>query len=327
MTHERPLQSIPDDELLHRLAQLTGDSRRVEAELVAHIGEVDERGLYAREASPSMFAYCTDVLHLSEAEAYLRINAARAARAHPVLLKMLADGRLHLSGIVKLAPRLTPENRELVLGRATRRSKRQIEELLAELFPRPDAPGLIRKLPEHLPSMPRSRRPRSKRPRPSPNSVRTQSGVLAPKPPASAALVEPLAATRYKVQFTASTELREKLERLQALMRAKIPDGDLAAIIEDAVTEKLARLEARRFGKARAPRSQVSTSDLSPGSRYIPAAVKRVVSERDDRRCRYEDGRGRRCTVRMALEYHHRYPFGFGGDRSPDNIILMCPTA
>src|SRR5262249_20202593 len=107
MRHERPLHSIPDDELLHRLSQLTGDSRRVEADLVAHIDEVDERRLYLRKASPSMYAYCTDVLHLSEAEAYLRINCARAARAHPVLLTMLADGRLHLSGIVKLAPRLT----------------------------------------------------------------------------------------------------------------------------------------------------------------------------------------------------------------------------
>ena len=59
-----------------------------------------------------MFAYCTEVLHLSEAEAYLRIAAARASREHPVLLTMLADGRLHLTAIAKLAPHLTPENRE-----------------------------------------------------------------------------------------------------------------------------------------------------------------------------------------------------------------------
>jgi len=66
-THE--LKTIPDDELLRRLAELLRRSRRVEADLVAHIGEVDARRLYAREASPSMFAYCTEILHLSEAEA------------------------------------------------------------------------------------------------------------------------------------------------------------------------------------------------------------------------------------------------------------------
>ena len=95
-----------------------------------------------------MFAYCTDVLHLSEAEAYLRIAAARASREHPVLLTMLADGRLHLTGIGKLAPYITPGNRDALLARATHRSKRQIEELIAELFPRPDVPAVMRKLPE-----------------------------------------------------------------------------------------------------------------------------------------------------------------------------------
>ena len=80
-THE--LKSIPDDELLRRLVEILRQSRRVEADIVAHIGEVDERRLYARTASPSMFAYCTEVLHLSEAEAYLRIAAARASREHP----------------------------------------------------------------------------------------------------------------------------------------------------------------------------------------------------------------------------------------------------
>jgi len=42
--------------LLHRLAELMRQSRRVEADVVAHIAEVDERRLYAREAFPSMFA-------------------------------------------------------------------------------------------------------------------------------------------------------------------------------------------------------------------------------------------------------------------------------
>jgi hypothetical protein len=56
----RPLQSSSDDELLRRLAELVSQSRRVEADLVAHIGEVDERRLYARQAFPSMFAYWYD---------------------------------------------------------------------------------------------------------------------------------------------------------------------------------------------------------------------------------------------------------------------------
>jgi hypothetical protein len=60
---------------------------------------------------------------------------------------MLGDGRLHLGGIAKLAPHLTQENRDAVLGRAVHKSNRQIEELVAELAPRPDVPATIRKLP------------------------------------------------------------------------------------------------------------------------------------------------------------------------------------
>ena len=46
--------------------------------------------------------------------------------------------------------------------------------------------------------------------------------------------VQPLSPGRYRIQFTASTELRDKLERLTALMRSSVPDGDLGAIIESA---------------------------------------------------------------------------------------------
>jgi hypothetical protein len=38
-----------------------------------------------------------------------------------------------------------------------------------------------------------------------------------------------------------------KLERLQEL----VPGADLATLVEQAVTEKLERLEARRFGRTR----------------------------------------------------------------------------
>jgi 5-methylcytosine-specific restriction endonuclease McrA len=52
--------------------------------------------------------------------------------------------------------------------------------------------------------------------------------------------------------------------------------------------------------------------------------VKRAVYERDAGQCRYEDERGRRCTARQGLEFHHRRPFGHGGDHSLANIALAC---
>ena len=352
MEPTRSLEQLTDRELLLRLADILRQSRRNEADLVAHIAEADTRRLYAREASPSMFAYCTERLHLSEAEAYLRIAAARASREHPILLAMLADGRLHLTAIAKLAPHLTPDNREAVLKRATHCSKRQVEELAAELAPRPDAPALIRKLPEPrliapspasgrpcpdriagssfelrpdavAPSGPGPRRDdaTSSQPELRPDAVGPFGVAPAAVPPAS---LQPLAPGRYRVQFTASASLRDKLERLQALLRSSVPGADLGAVIEDAVTEKLERLEARRFGLTKAPRKSVSRTETKPASRHVPAAVRRAVHERDGGRCRFVDEQGRRCTARHGLEFHHRHPVAMGGDHSPQAIALAC---
>jgi hypothetical protein len=60
MQEHPSLAAVPDDELLERLSALLRKSCRTEADLVAHIGEVDRRRLYARAAAPSMFAYCTE---------------------------------------------------------------------------------------------------------------------------------------------------------------------------------------------------------------------------------------------------------------------------
>ena len=114
-------------------------------------------------------------------------------------------------------------------------------------------------------------------------------------------------------------------------MRSEVPDGDIAAIIQRAVAEKLERLEARRFAKTAAPRKatprkEVSHGDSSRPSRYIPAAVRRAVRARDGDRCRFVDEQGRRCSERQRLEFHHRHPYGMGGDHSPENISLLCPA-
>jgi hypothetical protein len=63
------------------------------------------------------------------------------------LLEMLRDGRLHLSGIARLAPHLTCQNAEAILRRASGMSHREIRELVAELAPRPDVAPSVRRLP------------------------------------------------------------------------------------------------------------------------------------------------------------------------------------
>jgi 5-methylcytosine-specific restriction endonuclease McrA len=280
-----------------------------------------------------MFVYCTEVLHLSEHEAYLRIQVARASRKHPVLLEMLEDGRLHLSGISVLHAHLTEANHKTLLKRAAHKSKRQILELVAEIAPKEDAPATMRRLPERREPMettPKNQlgpdlvdysKSLSERDIPQSEKPFLTPPASAPSKPA---VLEPLAPAKYKIQFTASAELRDKLQCLQALMRSSVPDGDLATIIEEAVTEKLERLESKRFGKTKVPRKTVKNTTIAPKSRHIPAAVKRAVYERDQGRCTYIAPNGRRCSERHGLEFDHIVPYGRGGDHSVGNLRLAC---
>ena len=190
------LKSLSDDELLHRVSDLLAQSRRVEWVLVAHIAEVDARRLYARQASPSMIQYCMEALHLSEGEAYRRIAAARLSRKYPVILTMLEDGRLHLCGIGVLSRHLTDANYEDVLARATHKTKREIEKLMAELAPKPDVPPTIRKRPQRKAS---SAPPKSANEL-YPDRVEQNAPPAEPALPAAPekpATVEPLAKARY----------------------------------------------------------------------------------------------------------------------------------
>jgi 5-methylcytosine-specific restriction endonuclease McrA len=300
-----------------------------------------------------------------------------------MLLTMLADGSLHLTAITLLAPHLTQTNRDGLLKRATHRSKHQIQELIAEIAPRPDVPVVVRKLPERrvlatagLPCVSNREgsmlevapdpmvelRPDGAAPQeagarrhvaaPDAGALRSEASgsqdtlhpdaaviptsavagqspiVPVSAPLVSPVLVQPLSPGRYKVQFTASSEFRDKLERLRALMGSTVPDGDLAAVIEQAVTEKLERLEARRFAQTKAPRKRPAEREtkpeLSPSSRHIPAAVRRAVRERDGDQCRFKDERGRRCPEHNRLEFHHRHTFGLGGHHSAANVGLVC---
>ena len=121
--------------------------RALTVEVLAYLGEVESRRLYLREGHPSMHAFCVAALRFSDDVAYKRIHASRAARRYPGILDAVADGRLHLTAVVLLEPHLTPDNAAELIGAATHRRKAEIEQLLAERFPRPDVATVLRAIP------------------------------------------------------------------------------------------------------------------------------------------------------------------------------------
>src|SRR5580765_5677156 len=102
--------SLSEHDLLTETKRAAAVERSATAALLALLAEVESRGSHLRLGFSSLFAYCTNVLCLSEPAAYSRITAARKARQFPLLLGLLDEGALSLTTIGLLAAHLTEEN-------------------------------------------------------------------------------------------------------------------------------------------------------------------------------------------------------------------------
>ena len=241
---------LSDGQLLVEVKAAAGREREATTRLIALLAELDARRLYLGEGYSSLFTYCTHVLRLSEHAAYGRIAAARAARTFPAILDRLTDGSLTLTAVTLLAPHLTPENHLEVLAAARHQSKRAVEAIVARLRPQPAVPATIRKLPAPVEIAQRLQAADV-------GHAEETPLMLAPPPPAPRpALVTPLAPERYKVQVTLSRATHDKLRRAQDLLRHAIPTGDLAVLLDRALTLLLSR---PREGPAR--RGRAATAD------------------------------------------------------------------
>jgi hypothetical protein len=306
--------NLSDDELRAEVAKLARLERQATAALIRCLMEVDARRLYLADGYSSLFTFCTQVLHLSEHAALGRIEVARAARRLPALLHHLEEGFITVTNARLLAPHLTEANCEQLLASARHRSKREVEEMVARLRPQPDVRSAVRK----LPSPPASEQPRLSVP---PATVlEPPRDDKAPPQLLVRPVIAPLAPERYKIQFTASKELLNKLEYAQDLLRHVAPSGDVAVVFDRALSALIEQLEKQKCGVTRRPRS---TAPCTEGSRHIPAAVRREVWRRDGGRCAFIGAHGR-CNARAFLEFHHVVPFAAGGSADASNIQLRC---
>jgi len=334
-------EGLTNDQPLDEVRRLALRERVATADLLRCLIEVDTRRLYLREGCASLFTYCTQVLHLAEGAADNRIEAVRAARRFPLVLERIADGSLTLTSARLLAPHLTAENHDTLLDAARHKGKRDVELLIATLHPQPQVRTVLRRVPiaqvlgsvtapTLAPSMTAlsgtERRPLLEPARSTEGSAHDLTapprnepvdGFSSPKPRREA---KPVSASDYRLQVTISADTNDKLRRARDLLRHTIPDGDIAAILDRALTVLLADVEKRRCGAATRPRQ-----DAEPAghTRHIPSAVKREVWHRDEGRCAFVRGT-RRCAETAFLEFHHVVPYADGGAATVRNIELRC---
>jgi len=298
------LSTLSDGELVARLETLVKEERRLTAALLLHLAEVEARDIHLRAACSSLYVYCTRVLGMSEDEAFKRIRAARALRKYPVVAAAVADGRLHLSAVVLLAPHLDEQNVEELVAEASGKSKAEIEILLARRVPRADVSPRLERVAAQVVLVP--------------DPTSGDGVVLEPVPPVPPR-VAPLSAERFALQLTISEATRSKLLRAQALLRHQVPSGDLSEVLDHVLDAFVDRVEGKRFGQVKSPRA----AKPSRSKRRVPNEVRRQAVARDGLRCSFVSEDGRRCEESGFLELDHVVPVALGGEAS-DGIRILC---
>jgi HNH endonuclease len=287
MGHQDRLKSLADNELLAGLSRVVGKRNEITAEFLAYLAELDQRQLFLDLGYPSLFDYCVKALKLCESTAGRHIAAARVCRIHPQAFDLVACGELHASALSLMKKHITPENGAELLALCIRKSAREVEEVLAARFPKPDVPDSVRRLLAPFRPTPNvgsetgGPSTEAEKAKPTsgahtngirPNALQPAASTRAPEAP-KARRLEPLSADRCGVHFTADSEFRELLERVRGLAGHRLPSGDLLTLMKRGLEAYERELEKERFALGRKPRVARRASERSDSNRPPPATA------------------------------------------------------
>jgi hypothetical protein len=213
---------------------------------------------------------------LSEDAAFRRAKAARLCRKFPALYDAVARGELHLTGLLLLGPHLTDDNCSDVLARAKHRTKREIAKLVREIDPLPAVPARVEPLGPELASPrnptwsefvasfnPVRELPPGERPADWVDGAGDAVGGSGDDHQEATAPA-PARPQRYKVQFTATQEYVELLERARDLLSHAATDRSIEAVHLRALRELVEKLEKQKYAATDKPRQGGAERKAAP---------------------------------------------------------------
>ena len=309
------LEDLSTEELDHSVAKLVRAEKRNVALVIAHIAEMSRRKGHLERGYKSLFDYCVRRLQLSEGSVARRIQVANVSRRFPELLIALVENRMSLTVAGLLAPHLQEENVERLLSDCAGMTKRETDEYLVALRPKPVFAPSIRKTPTLSPPAPL----------PVPKAW--------PTPRVSPTILEPAKPDVFNFRFAADRKFKDKFkdkfERLAEVLGVENPLQHMAEIMDRAMDialdkKDLKRKRARRLLRKSRGGDKPCPGKVSARSRYIPTHIRELVHARAGYRCEFRGRDGTRCRARTGLEIEHLRAFARRGSHDERNLRLHC---
>ena len=264
-TYFERLERLSTEELDHSVKKLVRAEKRNVALVIAHIAEMSRRKGHLERGYKNLFGYCTQRLHLSEGSVALRIQVANVSRRFPQILVALAENRMSLTVAGLLAPVLTESNVEKLLSDCAGMTKRDAEEYLVALRPKPVFAPSIRKTPS-----------RQQEQTSSPHTAlavpEAKSSGSAPQ--VSPSILEPARPEIYNFRFAADRKFKEKFERLAEVLGVENPLQHMAEIMEQALDVALDKKDLQRK-RARRLEREAKRNGGTPSKKLVRARFSR----------------------------------------------------
>jgi 5-methylcytosine-specific restriction endonuclease McrA len=123
-------------ELHTKAVLLSRQHKKLEAEIIKVLQEIDSQDIYRDLGYSSLFDYATTCLGFTDSVAYGFITVARKALEIPELFEALTHGVITVNTAKRITSAMTQENAAFLLEKASTMTQRELEREVAQINPR-----------------------------------------------------------------------------------------------------------------------------------------------------------------------------------------------
>ena len=306
-------------ELHERALHIAGEYLRREAELISILQDLDRARTHLHYQMPSLFAYATKLLKLSDSVALTLISIARKSAQVPELKTAIEEKKITITNARRIVPVLNAANKSEWLEKAATLTQVKLEQELAKSFPQQAAPARVRYKNESLGRL----------------EIDLSLSTLE-----QLKRVQEILSQKKKAHVDAATALDAALDEFIAkhdpLEKAKRAIERKAAQKKDSTDERVPEMDGQQAeSENTSQKTRVEpvarpvvitnpTSVISAKRIRFDAATKHGLTTRDGAQCAHMEPDGTRCTARHWLHIHHIKEVARGGTNNLNNLKTLC---
>ncbi len=281
------LHHLSHNDLIANFSDLVQKERKITAQVLACIAEIDRRRLYLEKGYSSLFDFLVRDYGYSPGAAMRRVDGARLLRELPEVKEKIERGTLTLSQanqIQRAAREMkkteralsTEEKQELIL-QVEHASKKETEKILAERL--------------NLPVMPIQK-----------ETLHRDASVT--------------------LTMTFSAEQIEMLEQVRSMVSHAVNSQNWSELCVYLAKKELARRTNMRATNIATPsNSNVAATVKKRGA--LPARARKMLLN-PAARCQYKNHKGEQCHSSRYLQIDHIQSISSGGSNDIKNLQVLC---